>query len=179
MTDTTGPDKLYPWRESCFLCSRRGDKLPDCGIDDCPFPLDPREDEIKTTSPIGYISSSPFANTSWTFSNGFKMTAKTNETKFKYDEPEIVSELLEYVAKTYGEHYKATDDIEAFDMWKALGSAFTSCRDTALKYLFRVTKKGSKEDHKKDIFKAIHYCILMLHILRREDVSHDAQRDQG
>ena len=44
-------------------------------------------------------------------------------------------------------------------MWNTLGSAGTTTRDTAIKYLMRYGKKGGY--NKKDLFKAIHYIVLL------------------
>jgi hypothetical protein len=46
-------------------------------------------------------------------------------------------------------------------MWESLGSAETTCRDTAIKYLARYGKKDGR--NRKDLLKAIHYIVLMMH----------------
>lgn len=82
---------------------------------------------------------------------------------YKYDEGLILQDLLAYIDKTYGEHYKTSDNIECFDAWFALGDATTTFRDTAIKYLWRAGKKGSSEEEKKDLMKAMHYIVLCLY----------------
>lgn len=82
-------------------------------------------------------------------------------TPFKFSEGKILKELDEYVRSTYGEHYK-TDQLEAFDVWIALGDSMPTFRNTAIKYLWRYGKKGGK--NKKDLFKAMHYIMLCLHV---------------
>jgi len=90
--------------------------------------------------------------------------------RYKYNEDEIINDLKSYIDKTYNEHYKTTDNIECFDAWIALGNASTTFRDTAIKYLWRIGKKGSDEDQKKDLLKALHYVILCLYNQRIEKV---------
>jgi len=83
--------------------------------------------------------------------------------EYKYAEDQILLDLEAYINKTYGEHYKTSDKIECFDAWFALGNATTTFRDTAIKYLWRAGKKGSNEDRKKDLMKALHYVMLTLY----------------
>ncbi len=85
------------------------------------------------------------------------------EIEYKYAEDQILLDLEAYINKTYGEHYKTSDKIECFDAWFALGNATTTFRDTAIKYLWRAGKKGSSEDQKKDLMKALHYVMLTLY----------------
>jgi hypothetical protein len=93
-----------------------------------------------------------------------------NEIRYKYSEDKILNELKEYVDKTYSAHYKSEDGsaIQCLDVWFSLGSALTSCRDTAIKYLWRARKKGSDSDYRKDLMKAMHYIIFALHALDNE-----------
>ena len=79
---------------------------------------------------------------------------------YKYAEDKIIADFKAYIDKTYSEHYKTESNIECFDAWIALGSASTTFRDTAMKYLWRKGKKGSEEDQKKDLMKAMHYTLL-------------------
>lgn len=82
--------------------------------------------------------------------------------KYKYAENFILDEMMEYIDKTYGEHYKTTEETECFDAWVALGSASSTSRDTALKYLWRYGKKDG--NNKKDLLKAMHYIMLCLYV---------------
>lgn len=95
----------------------------------------------------------------------------TSLIPYKYDEGKILDAFRAYVDSTYSAHYQSTDkayELQCFDVWKALGAADTTSRDTAIKYLWRATKKGSREDHRKDIFKVMHYCVLMLHAMEQK-----------
>jgi hypothetical protein len=89
-------------------------------------------------------------------------------TQWKYNEDKILDDLKEYLASTYGEHYKTeTTDIECFDAWIALGDSGPTFRNTAIKYLWRYGKKAGS--NKKDLLKALHYIILMLHVEHYKD----------
>ena len=79
----------------------------------------------------------------------------------KYNEEEIVRELLEYIRGTYSQHYAANDDnIQTLDFIEAShgdGEAFS--RDNILKYTSRYDKKGTP---KRDIMKIMHYAVLLM-----------------
>lgn len=86
---------------------------------------------------------------------------------FKYRENEILFEVEEYIKSTYSQHYKSEKtDLQAVDVWEALGTLEMTSRDTALKYLLRYGKKDGK--NRKDLLKAIHYIILMMYTLEEE-----------
>ena len=79
---------------------------------------------------------------------------------WKYNEEEIVKELLEYIRGTYKQHYAANDEnIQTLDFIEAAhkdGEAF--CRDNILKYTSRYDKKGTAD---RDIMKIQHYSVLL------------------
>jgi hypothetical protein len=79
---------------------------------------------------------------------------------YKYNEDKYIEDIQSYVDSTYGQHYVAKD-IQVVDIWHSIGSLETTARDTAIKYLIRYGKKQGK--NKKDLLKAIHYIILMMH----------------
>lgn len=85
----------------------------------------------------------------------------------KYNEEEILLEVLAYIKGTYGEHYAHSvtvdaakkEGIQVFDLWEALDIAIPTCQATAIKYISRY---GRKEGHnKKDLLKAIHYILML------------------
>ena len=77
----------------------------------------------------------------------------------KYNEEEIIKEIANYVQNTYGEHY-SEGDVQTLDFIEACGDAEAFCRSNILKYASRYDKKGTP---RKDIFKIIHYAMLLLH----------------
>ena len=80
---------------------------------------------------------------------------------WKYNEEEILQELLEYVRGTYRQHYSAGDDqIQTLDLIEACGDGEAFCRSNILKYASRYDKKGTA---RRDIIKILHYAVLLLH----------------
>ena len=86
--------------------------------------------------------------------------------KFKYNEDEMLNDVIDYIRTTYKGHYVGKEDIQTTDVWHTLGSAATTTRDTAIKYLMRYGKKGGY--NKKDLYKAIHYIVLLNHFTESE-----------
>ena len=96
--------------------------------------------------------------------------------KYKYNEDKAVAALQEYLDGTYGQHYVGDGDVQTVDFWHSLGSLETTARDTAIKYLARYGKKAGK--NRKDILKTMHYCILMLYALDKEQEQVPEQVDK-
>jgi len=85
----------------------------------------------------------------------------TSATPFKYNEEEIVKELLEYIRGTYRQHYSAGDNkIQTLDLIEACGDGEPFCRSNILKYASRYDKKGTA---RRDILKILHYAVLLMH----------------
>lgn len=81
--------------------------------------------------------------------------------KYKYNEHHILSDLKNYIDKTYDQHYKKDNNIECFDAWIARGTASTTFLDTAEKYLWRYGSKNGKD--KDDLMKTLHYVMLIIY----------------
>ena len=89
------------------------------------------------------------------------MIPNSPATPWKYNEEEIVKELLEYIRGTYNQHYSAGDDkIQTLDLIEACGDGEAFCRSNILKYASRYDKKGTA---RRDIMKILHYAVLLLH----------------
>jgi hypothetical protein len=87
---------------------------------------------------------------------------------YRYSEDQTIAQLKAIVDSTYSEHYSTDssgDAIQCMDAWIALGSAVTSSRDTAMKYLWRLGKKGDYAAARKDAFKAMHFILFALHAM--------------
>ena len=80
--------------------------------------------------------------------------------KLKYNEEEIVKELLEYIKGTYSQHYSADESrIQTLDLIEACGDGEAFCRSNILKYASRYDKKGTA---RRDITKIMHYAVLLM-----------------
>lgn len=98
-------------------------------------------------------------------------------SKYNYREDINMALIEEYIDSTYGQHYVGNKEIQTVDFWESLGSLETTSRDTAIKYLARFGKKGGK--NKKDLLKAVHYIILMMYSLDKENGINDDSRQQS
>ena len=67
-------------------------------------------------------------------------------TPWKYNEEEILKELLEYVRGTYNQHYSAGDDkIQTLDLIEACGDGEAFCRSNILKYCLLYTSPSPRD----------------------------------
>jgi len=88
------------------------------------------------------------------------MIPNSPATPWKYNEEEILKELLEYIRGTYSQHYSAGDDkIQTLDLIEACGDGEQFCRSNILKYASRYDKKGTA---RRDIMKILHYAVLLM-----------------
>ena len=88
------------------------------------------------------------------------MIPNSPATPWKYNEEEIVKELLEYIRGTYNQHYSSGDDkIQTLDLIEACGDGEAFCRSNILKYASRYDKKGTA---RRDIMKILHYAVLLM-----------------
>ena len=77
----------------------------------------------------------------------------------KYQEDKSIADLKSYVSSTYQGHYtNESSDVQTLDLIHSVGDAESFCRSNALKYLSRYDKKAQA---KRDILKAMHYCLLL------------------
>ena len=83
----------------------------------------------------------------------------TSEATQKYGEDKGIADLKDYVSSTYSGHYTSkNNNVQTLDLIQSVGDAESFCRSNAIKYLSRYDKKGQA---KKDILKAMHYCLLL------------------
>jgi hypothetical protein len=96
------------------------------------------------------------------------MIPNSPATPWKYNEEEIVKELLEYIRGTYNQHYSAGDDkIQTLDLIEACGDGEAFCRSNILKYASRYDKKGTA---RRDIMKILHYAVLLMNFNNKNAV---------
>ena len=85
---------------------------------------------------------------------------------YKFNEPEHIAELKEYIDSTYGEHY-ASDKYQATDVIIDAGHGPGFCIGNIIKYAKRY---GNKDGYnKKDLLKILHYAVIMLDIHTQEN----------
>ena len=79
---------------------------------------------------------------------------------YKYNEAEIVADLMEYIDKTYSGHY-SQNRFQATEFIIDAGHGDGFCIGNIIKYAQRYGKKNGK--NKADLMKIIHYSIMCLH----------------
>lgn len=86
----------------------------------------------------------------------------STSTPWKYNEEEIVKELLDYIRGTYKQHYAANDqNLQTLDFIEAAHNDGEACsRDNIMKYVSRYDKKGTP---RRDILKILHYAVLLMY----------------
>ena len=82
---------------------------------------------------------------------------------YKYDEDRILTELTEYVNRTYDQHY-SQNKLQATEFIIDGGHGEGFCIGNILKYAQRYGKKGTPDDYRKDLLKVLHYGMIALYI---------------
>ena len=84
---------------------------------------------------------------------------------YAYYEDKILKGIKEYVDSTYNKHY-SNGRYQATDMIIDAGHGEGFSIGNIMKYAMRYGKKSSK---KSEILKIIHYGIIALHLIEKED----------
>lgn len=82
---------------------------------------------------------------------------------YKYNEPELVQELMDYIDATYDQHY-SQNKFQATEFIIDGGHGMGFALGNVLKYAQRYGKKGTAEDARKDLLKVLHYAIISLYV---------------
>ena len=87
----------------------------------------------------------------------------------KFNEKQVLARVSEYINSTYSKHY-AQGGIQATEFINAAGYGEAFCLGNIIKYAQRFGKKGTTVAEKeKDLFKIIHYAVLLLHELEQKN----------
>jgi hypothetical protein len=82
------------------------------------------------------------------------------EFNYRYSEGQSLKEIIEYINSTYEQHYVNKDKSQLLDLFADEENEYFS-KINASKYIARFGKKEGK--NKKDLLKAVHYIVLMMH----------------
>jgi len=85
--------------------------------------------------------------------------------EFKFDEDALIEELYDYVCGTYDSHYSG-EKYQATDLIIDAGHGTGFCIGNIIKYTKRYGKKNGYDE--TDIFKMLHYSLILLHVHRKE-----------
>ena len=103
-----------------------------------------------------------------TFFKSYLNTSSLFQSKNISDE----EKLIDYIEKTYSEHYSVDKSgFQVQDMLRHLDIDKDFCQANAIKYLCRFGKKNGK--NKVDLYKAVHYIVLLLDSLDNEDTKNN------
>lgn len=82
---------------------------------------------------------------------------------YKFNEGALIEELQAYIDDTYGGHY-SKNNFQSTEFIVDCGHGIGFTIGNILKYAQRYGRKGTTEDHRKDLMKVLHYGIIALSI---------------
>ena len=81
---------------------------------------------------------------------------------YKFKEDKLISELQEYIDRTYAGHY-SKNKFQSTEFIIDCGHGIGFSSGNVTKYNQRYGKKGLPKDWREDILKILHYGIIMLY----------------
>ena len=85
------------------------------------------------------------------------------DIEYKFNEDKSLKLLKDHIDKTYSSHY-SKNKFQSTEFITDAGHGTGFCIGNIMKYAQRYGKKGTAEDHQKDLLKILHYAIIQLHI---------------
>ena len=85
------------------------------------------------------------------------------DIEYKFSEDKSLKLLKDHIDKTYSSHY-SKNKFQSTEFITDAGHGTGFCIGNIMKYAQRYGKKGTAEDHQKDLLKILHYAIIQLHI---------------
>ncbi len=92
-----------------------------------------------------------------------KMSKKQTKIDYKFNEGALIDELQNYIDSTYNSHY-SKNKFQSTEFILDCGHGMGFTIGNVLKYAQRYGRKGSSQDHRKDLMKVLHYSIIALSI---------------
>jgi hypothetical protein len=99
------------------------------------------------------------------------------KVEYKYMEPEILADITDYIASTYGAHYVGSDNVQALDLIAANNLLHGFATGSIIKYASRYGKK--KGFNEADLLKVIHYAMFLIWEKRRNEMKSDPLADSS
>ena len=94
---------------------------------------------------------------------------KDKKALWSFNETQTLGRVREYISNTYDAHY-AQGRIQATEIIADQGLAEGFCLGNIIKYAQRFGKKGKNFEEKEyDLFKIIHYAIILLHEIEQRE----------
>ena len=91
---------------------------------------------------------------------------KEKKINYVYGEDKIINEIFTYIKSTYNQHYAGNDQIQTTQFIMSNCQNYEFLTGCAIKYLARFGKKEGY--NRKDVLKAIHFCVMILHYLDKK-----------
>jgi len=89
------------------------------------------------------------------------------DIEYKFSEDKSLKLLKDHIDKTYSSHY-SKNKFQSTEFITDAGHGTGFCIGNIMKYAQRYGKKGTAEDHQKDLLKILHYAVIQLHIHQKE-----------
>ena len=117
-------------------------------------------------SKLMYAHLPPYTNETVEFekyTNGASMreTGDIGVIDYKFNEGDLIQEFKDYIDSTYTAHY-GQGGLQSSEVIIDRGHGMGFFSGNVDKYNGRYGKKGTPDDHRKDILKIIHYGFFML-----------------
>mgnify|MGYP000247503920 FL=1 len=84
------------------------------------------------------------------------------QPNYKFNEGALIEELQTYIDSTYGQHY-GQGGLQSSEVIIDRGHGLGFFLGNVDKYNARYGKKGTSDDHRKDLMKVLHYGLLALY----------------
>ena len=97
------------------------------------------------------------------------------DIEYKFSEDKSLKLLKNHIDKTYSSHY-SKNKFQSTEFITDSGHGTGFCIGNIMKYAQRYGKKGTAEDHKKDLLKILHYAIIQLHIHQKQNPAADERQ---
>ena len=84
------------------------------------------------------------------------------QLNYKFNEGALIKEFQSYIDSTYGQHY-GQGGLQSSEVIIDRGHGLGFFLGNVDKYNARYGKKGTSDDHRKDLMKVLHYGLLALY----------------
>ena len=84
------------------------------------------------------------------------------QPNYNFNEGALIKEFQSYIDSTYGQHY-GQGRLQSSEVIIDRGHGLGFFLGNVDKYNARYGKKGTSEDHRKDLMKVLHYGLLALY----------------
>ena len=84
-----------------------------------------------------------------------------SKPNYKFNEGALIAELQGYIDATYNGHY-SKNKFQSTEFISDCGHGMGFAIGNILKYAQRYGRKGTRDDHRKDLMKVLNYSLIAL-----------------